>query len=79
MLVKTQGILSEHKKEHFYCEGSQTVSQVSQSGCGASILEGIQNSSGRGPGQPAAAAPPPSRGSQPGRSPEVLSGHTAVL
>lgn len=40
-----------------YCEGVQTWKYFVQRGCGASMLEDIYNSTGRGPGQPALADP----------------------
>ena len=44
------------------CEGSQTVEQVAQRGCGLSIFGDTQNLTGHGPGQPAVADPALSRG-----------------
>jgi len=50
------------RKSFFYCKHDQTLAQVAQRGCGVSILEDIQNLTGRGPEQRAVGDPALSRG-----------------
>lgn len=38
-----QEILFKHKKNHFYCEGSQTLEQVAHRDCGISVFRDMQN------------------------------------
>lgn len=41
----------------FYCEGAQTLEQVSQGGCRVSLIRDNQNLSGYSPQRPAVAEP----------------------
>ena len=60
--VETQEIPFKHKKTLFYCDGDQTLEQITQRGCGVFILGDIQNPAGHSPEQPALADPVLSRG-----------------
>ena len=52
----------KYKKNLFYYEGGQTLTQVAQRGYGASIPGGIQNPRGHGPEQPGLLDPAWARG-----------------
>jgi len=60
--TEAQKVPSEHEEQLFYSKGDGALEEAAQGGCGVSFTEGIQDSPGQDPVQPAVGDPASARG-----------------